>query len=49
VPGDDGLFVATGHGMLGMTLAPATGRALSRLITDPRQANAGLDAFRLDR
>ncbi len=28
VPGRDGLFVATGHGMLGITLAPATAELL---------------------
>ena len=31
-PGQDGLFVATGHGMLGVTLAPATGAALAPLV-----------------
>jgi D-amino-acid dehydrogenase len=31
-PGQDGLFVATGHGMLGVTLAPATGAALADLV-----------------
>lgn len=29
VPGHEGLFVATGHGMLGITLAPSTGEALA--------------------
>lgn len=28
VPGHDGLFTATGHGTLGLTLAPATAAAL---------------------
>lgn len=32
VPGRDGLYVATGHGMLGVTLAPATGEALAELM-----------------
>jgi D-amino-acid dehydrogenase len=32
VPGHDGLFVATGHGMLGITLGPATGDALAPLV-----------------
>jgi D-amino-acid dehydrogenase len=32
-PGLDNLFVATGHGMLGMTLAPATGLLIADLIT----------------
>jgi len=30
--GRDNLFVATGHSMLGITLAPATGRVMSELI-----------------
>jgi D-amino-acid dehydrogenase len=34
------LFVAAGHNMLGVTLAPGTGRALARLITD---GDPGLD------
>jgi D-amino-acid dehydrogenase len=33
-PGLDNLFVATGHSMLGVTLAPATGRVLAALICD---------------
>lgn len=33
LPGRDNIYVATGHQMLGMTLAPATGRALADLIT----------------
>ena len=32
VPGRDGLFVATGHAMLGVTLAPATAAALAPLV-----------------
>lgn len=32
VPGHDGLFVATGHGMLGVTLAPATAAALGPVV-----------------
>lgn len=36
VPGHDGLFVATGHGMLGITLAPATGAALAPLVLGGR-------------
>ncbi len=31
-PGYDNLYVATGHGMLGVTLAPATGVAMAELI-----------------
>ena len=32
------VFVATGHQMLGMTLAPSTGRVMAELITDGRSA-----------
>jgi D-amino-acid dehydrogenase len=32
VPGRDGVFVATGHGTLGLTLAPATAAALAPLV-----------------
>lgn len=34
VPGHDGLFVATGHGRLGITLAPATGEAVRQLVLE---------------
>ena len=32
VPGAEGLYVATGHGMLGVTLAPATGEVMADMI-----------------
>ena len=32
VPSHDGLYVAAGHGMLGITLAPATGALMADLI-----------------
>jgi D-amino-acid dehydrogenase len=32
VPGVPGLFVAAGHGMLGVTLAPATGLAMAGMV-----------------
>jgi D-amino-acid dehydrogenase len=32
LPGAEGVFIATGHAMLGLTLAPATGASLARLI-----------------
>ena len=32
IPGQDGLYVAAGHGMLGVTLAPATGVALADMV-----------------
>ncbi len=41
VPGADGLFVATGHGMLGVTLAPATGDAIATLVRGERPASLG--------
>lgn len=34
LPGTDGLFIATGHGMLGVTLAPATAELLAPLVVD---------------
>jgi D-amino-acid dehydrogenase len=36
----DGLFVAGGHGMWGMTLGPATGRLLAELITTGNRPDA---------
>jgi D-amino-acid dehydrogenase len=33
IPGQRGLFVAAGHGMLGVTLAPATGAAVADMVT----------------
>ncbi|MFI6499864.1 NAD(P)/FAD-dependent oxidoreductase [Nonomuraea typhae] len=46
VPELSGLYVATGHGMLGLTLAPVTAEAIADLIigTTPR---APIDAFSL--
>jgi D-amino-acid dehydrogenase len=38
VPGYDGLYLATGHGMLGVTLAPATGAVLAPLVLRGEQA-----------
>lgn len=34
VPGHDGLVAATGHGRLGITLAPATGEAVRQIVVD---------------
>ncbi len=48
VPGRPGLFVATGHGMLGITLAPATGAALAPLVLEDRLLPE-LAPFALDR
>ena len=36
LPERDNLFVATGHQMLGVTLAPSTGRVMAELILDGR-------------
>lgn len=38
LPGQDGLFVASGHGMLGVTLAPATAALLAPLVLEGRMA-----------
>jgi D-amino-acid dehydrogenase len=46
-PGSDNLFLATGHGMLGLSMAPATGKLIAELIggarphVDPRPYRAG--------
>jgi len=48
VPGREGLFVATGHGRMGITLGPITGKLLAQVIlegTEPRE----LEAFRIER
>jgi D-amino-acid dehydrogenase len=36
VPGNDGLYAATGHGRLGITLAPATAAAVRTMILEGR-------------
>jgi len=38
LPGYEGLFVASGHGMLGVTLAPATAALLAPLVLEGRMA-----------
>jgi len=49
VPGRDQLFVATGHGRLGITLAPVTGELLADVILDgaepPELAPFAVDRF----
>ena len=48
VPGRDGLFVATGHGRMGITLGPITGKLIAQVILDgdsPRE----LEPFRIER
>jgi D-amino-acid dehydrogenase len=48
IPGRDNAYVASGHGMLGVTLAPATGRRLTDYILTGRRPQA-LTPFRFDR
>lgn len=48
VPGKPGLFVATGHGTLGITLAPTTARLLTDLIVRGLRRPV-LTPFRVDR
>ena len=48
LPNHDELFVATGHGTLGVTLAPATASFLAPIVIDG-QPSTSLDAFRPDR
>src|SRR5262249_6002404 len=38
LPGHEGVFLATGHGMLGVTLAPATAALLAPLVLEGRAA-----------
>jgi D-amino-acid dehydrogenase len=38
VPGADNIFMATGHAMLGMTLAPATAAVIGELIIEGESA-----------
>jgi D-amino-acid dehydrogenase len=48
VPGREGLYVATGHGRMGITLGPVTGKLLAQVILDgasPRE----LESFRIER
>ncbi|MER5221600.1 NAD(P)/FAD-dependent oxidoreductase [Streptomyces flaveus] len=48
VPGHHNAFAATGHGMLGVTLGPATGHQLAEYIRTGRRPEA-LAPFRFDR
>ncbi|MEV0227572.1 FAD-dependent oxidoreductase [Streptomyces sp. NPDC050704] len=48
VPGRDNAFAATGHGMLGVTLGPATGSGLAEYIRTGQRPQA-LAPFRFDR
>jgi D-amino-acid dehydrogenase len=42
------LYVAAGHGMMGMSLAPATGRIIADLLNG-RNPQIDISAFRLQR
>jgi glycine/D-amino acid oxidase-like deaminating enzyme len=48
LPGHDNVFLATGHGMLGVTLGPATGRALADFLLNG-QRPAVLAPFQFSR
>jgi D-amino-acid dehydrogenase len=48
VPGREGLYVATGHGTLGVTLGPTTGQLVAREIVD-REPQDLLSPFRITR
>ena len=48
VPGQDGLFVATGHAMLGLTLGPVTGQIIAEQVLEGRTNLPG-DLLRVDR
>lgn len=48
VPGRDGLWVATGHGRMGITLGPPTGELLAEAILDGAEPRE-LEPFRLER
>lgn len=45
LPGFDNVFVATGHAMMGVTMALVTGRAMASLITDDEDLGDSLAAF----
>ncbi|MFQ5678730.1 MAG: NAD(P)/FAD-dependent oxidoreductase [Gemmatimonadota bacterium] len=48
VPGYPGLFVATGHAMLGLTLAPVTGKLMAEYVLDG-SPSMEIGALRVDR
>lgn len=48
VPGHAGLFVATGHGMLGLTLAPVTGKLIAEYVLD-REPSLKIERLQIDR
>ena len=48
VPAYPGLFLATGHAMLGLTLGPITGQAVAEMVLD-RKSSVEFGEFRADR
>ena len=48
VPGIEGLYLATGHAMLGLTLGPITGKLLAEMILDG-EPSMDIGEFRVDR
>lgn len=48
VPGNNRIFLATGHSMLGITLAPGTGKLISELV-DGQRPSLNLYPFRVGR
>ncbi len=48
IKGIDGLFVATGHAMLGLTLGPITGKLVSEMVLDGR-SSIDINEFGVDR
>ncbi len=49
VPGYSGLFVATGHATLGLTLAPITGRIIEQCVLGYSEEFPQMEALRVDR
>jgi D-amino-acid dehydrogenase len=48
VPGRDGLYLAAGHGRMGITLGPITGKLLARVILEGDSPHE-LEPFRIER
>ena len=48
-PNIEGLFIATGHAMLGLSLGPATGKIISQCVLDGGTQLADLKPMRVDR
>jgi D-amino-acid dehydrogenase len=48
IPGTMGVFAATGHAMLGLTLGPVTGKIIAELVLDGA-ASLDVEALRADR